>query len=141
MSYNASSLIDLLFNFYNVTTMSELSEHMNISQQSISKWKQRNSVVAIKKKCIELGIYNEIFGDLNSGTAINQGDHGRASGRDYLETNSSQSKNSENLIPQSILIELNSLYERIKDKDENFIKNITYEIEDYINEIKRKTRE
>ena len=53
-------------NFYTVFTMKELSEKIGISQQAISKWKNNNSIVAIKKKCRELGIYNEIFGDLNS---------------------------------------------------------------------------
>lgn len=52
-------------NFYTVFTMKELSEKIGISQQAISKWKNNNSIVAIKKKCRELGIYNEIFGDLN----------------------------------------------------------------------------
>lgn len=63
---NADTLIDLLFIHFNVTTMADLAMHINVSQQTISKWKQRNSVNAIKKKCIELGIYNEIFGDLNN---------------------------------------------------------------------------
>lgn len=63
---NANTLIDLLFIHFNVTTMADLAMHINVSQQTISKWKQRNSVNAIKKKCIELGIYNEIFGDLNN---------------------------------------------------------------------------
>ena len=53
-------------NFYTVFTMKELSEKIGISQQAISKWKNNNSIVAIKKKCRELGIYNEIFGDLNT---------------------------------------------------------------------------
>ena len=63
---NADNLIDLLFIHFNVTTMADLAMHISVSQQTISKWKQRNSVNAIKKKCIELGIYNEIFGNLNS---------------------------------------------------------------------------
>ena len=63
---NADTLIDLLFIHFNVTTMADLAMHISVSQQTISKWKQRNSVNAIKKKCIELGIYTEIFGDLNT---------------------------------------------------------------------------
>lgn len=63
---NADTLIDLLFIHFNVTTMADLAIHISVSQQTISKWKQRNSVNAIKKKCIELGIYNEIFGNLNT---------------------------------------------------------------------------
>ncbi len=52
-----------MMNFYTVFTMKELSEKIGISQQAISKWKNNNSIVAIKKKCRELGIYNEIFND------------------------------------------------------------------------------
>ena len=87
---NADTLIDLLFIHFNVTTMADLATHISVSQQTISKWKQRNSINAIKKKCIELGIYNEIFGDFNSNTTINQGDNARAGGRKYIESASSK---------------------------------------------------
>lgn len=63
---DSTILIQKMMNFYTVFTMKELSEKIGISQQAISKWKNNNSIVAIKKKCRELGIYNEIFGDLNS---------------------------------------------------------------------------
>ena len=69
MSYSINQdelLIDKLLNYYNVSTYSDLGIKINVSQANISSWKQRNSVNAIKKKCKELGIYNEIFGDLNS---------------------------------------------------------------------------
>ncbi|MDD3055291.1 MAG: hypothetical protein PHE16_05370 [Aliarcobacter sp.] len=69
MSYSinqAELLIDNLLNYYNVSTYSDLGIKINVSQANISSWKIRNSVNAIKKKCKELGIYNEIFGDLNS---------------------------------------------------------------------------
>lgn len=59
-------LIDKMLDYYSVVTYSELAGKINTTQQTISSWKQRNSVNAIKKKCKELGIYNEIFGDLNS---------------------------------------------------------------------------
>ena len=63
---DSTILIQKMMNFYTVFTMKELSEKIGISQQAISKWKNNNSIVAIKKKCRELGIYNEIFGDLNT---------------------------------------------------------------------------
>ncbi|WP_418178803.1 hypothetical protein ACNSOO_07165 [Aliarcobacter lanthieri] len=44
---------------------------MKTTPQTISNWKSRNSVNAINKKCRELGIYNDIFGDLNSNMQIN----------------------------------------------------------------------
>ena len=54
-------LIDKMLNYYSVVTYSELAGKINTSQQTISSWKSRNSVNAIKKKCRELGIYDEIF--------------------------------------------------------------------------------
>lgn len=62
----AELLIDKLLNYYNVSTYSELGIKINVSQANISSWKIRNSVNAIKNKCKEIGIYNEIFGDLNT---------------------------------------------------------------------------
>ena len=57
--------IEKLLNYFNVTTISDLAEVMEIKQSSISSWKIRNSISAIRKKCRELGIYKEIFGELN----------------------------------------------------------------------------
>lgn len=61
--FNSEELIEKLLNLYNVSTVAQLSEVIETSQATISNWKIRNSVGAIKKKCRELGIYNEIFGD------------------------------------------------------------------------------
>lgn len=87
---DSTILIQKMMNFYTVFTMKELSEKIGISQQAISKWKNNNSIVAIKKKCRELGIYNEIFGDLNSNTTINQGNNSRAAGKNYVESGHGQ---------------------------------------------------
>ncbi|ABV67608.1 hypothetical protein Abu_1352 [Aliarcobacter butzleri RM4018] len=66
-----NDIIDKLFDYFKVTSIQDLAEKMNVSQPTISKWKTRNAMSAIKKRCRELGIYNEIFGDLNSNTIIN----------------------------------------------------------------------
>lgn len=57
-------VIQKMMDYFNALTMKELAERIGISQQAISKWKNNNSITAIKKKCRELGIYNEIFGDI-----------------------------------------------------------------------------
>ena len=62
----AEILIDNLLSYYNVSTYSDLALKIDTTQANISSWKIRNSINAIKNKCKELGIYNEIFGDLNS---------------------------------------------------------------------------
>lgn len=64
MEINAEQLLEKLFDFYNVSSAAELSDKIDTSQKTISNWKIRNAVNAIKKKCRELGIYNEIFGDI-----------------------------------------------------------------------------
>lgn len=52
--------------YFNVFSMHELATKLDISQPAISKWKKNNSIVAIKKRCRELGIYNDIFGDIDN---------------------------------------------------------------------------
>ena len=64
--YDAESLIQKLMSFYNVFTISELANTIGVSQPSISNWKKHNYIKAIANKCKELGIYNEIFEDLNN---------------------------------------------------------------------------
>lgn len=58
-------VFDKLFNFYKITSLSELAEKLGVTQPALSQWKTRNSINAVKKKCRELGIYNEIFDELN----------------------------------------------------------------------------
>ncbi len=56
-------LIDKLMDFFGVSSNYQLAEKLGMQPSSISSWKNKNSVTAIKKKCRELGIYNEIFGE------------------------------------------------------------------------------
>ena len=64
--YTATMIINKLMEYYNVQTISELAEIIKIGQPAISKWKNNNSINPIKKKCKDLGIYNEIFDNLDS---------------------------------------------------------------------------
>ena len=57
----AKELIENIMEYYQVHTLSDLSKKMGIGQPAISKWKSNNSINIIKKKCRELGVYNEIF--------------------------------------------------------------------------------
>ena len=59
----AERILDKIMLYFSVVNYSELAKKIGVAQQNISKWKSRNSVNAIKVKCRELGIYNEIFGD------------------------------------------------------------------------------
>ena len=60
----AEDMIYKLYSFFNVNNNLDLADRMKTTPQTISNWKSRNSVNAIKKRCRELGIYSEIFGDL-----------------------------------------------------------------------------
>ena len=58
-------IFDRLYDFYGVSTITDLAAKLEMSQPSVTNWQRRNSISAIKKRCRELGIYNEIFGDFN----------------------------------------------------------------------------
>ena len=133
---NADTLIDLLFIHFNVTTMADLAMHISVSQQTISKWKQRNSVNAIKKKCIELGIYNEIFGDLNS-NINNQtiGDnHGNLSQTGNVYT--SKDNNDLNNIDEAALSTFKRAYSKCVDENGNIIEDKLDELIIYLTKFK-----
>lgn len=62
---NAEQLIQRMMFHFNLFSMNELANKIGISQPAISKWKKANSILAIQKKCRELGIYDEIFTNSN----------------------------------------------------------------------------
>ena len=134
-------LIDKMLDYYSVVTYSELAVKINTTQQTISSWKQRNSANAIKKKCKELGIYNEIFGDSNSNINNFQSSKNKIN-RGSLIGNTTINKEPliDSLIPESILMELNTVFKQLenKKKDIEFVDTITYKIVDFINEVIKK---
>lgn len=60
----AEIILERLFQYYKVASNLELADKMEITRQTLTNWKQRNSISAIKKKCRELEIYNDIFGNV-----------------------------------------------------------------------------
>lgn len=143
-------IFDKLYSYFSVATITELAQKLDMSQPAVTNWLRRNSISAIKKRCRELGIYNEIFGDFNSNINNFQNSNNTLSDSSSLldfSNNKNITNNQSNFsIPETILIELNSLFERIKikaekDEDKNLIKKITYEIEDFINDLKKRNRD
>ncbi|MCT7547288.1 hypothetical protein N5U18_02205 [Aliarcobacter butzleri] len=59
----AEDFIYKLYSFFHVNNNLDLAIKLDTTPQTISNWKSRNSINAIKKKCRELGIYPEIFKD------------------------------------------------------------------------------
>ena len=113
----AEILIDNLLSYYNVSTYSDLGIKISVSQQNISKWKQRNSANALKKKCRELGIYNEIFGDFNSNIQIN---HSVSGGQIAQTVKGNLTKNNQNIddIDNSTLSLFKEAYYKAKESDD-----------------------
>ncbi len=147
---NVENILERLYSFYNVTGASELSEKIDTTQQTISNWKKRNSVSAIKKKCRELGIYEDIFGnseikyDLELGRRFYSKEEieqmEKESNEGYIQYLELQNKRL-NKIPYSLMSELELLFDVLNNKDESIIKKVTYEIEDYLVDLKKRLRE
>lgn len=90
-----NDILERLFQYYNVVGITELADKMGITQPTISKWKARDSISAVKKKCRELGIYSDIFGDLNNSQINNLQNStfdGHSSGVDNSTNKSNNSK-------------------------------------------------
>lgn len=113
----AEILIDNLLSYYNVSTYSDLALKIDTTQANISSWKIRNSINAIKNKCKELGIYNEIFGDFNSNIQINNS----VSGGQIAQTvKGNLTKNNQNIddIDNSTLSLFKEAYYKAKESDD-----------------------
>ncbi|MCT7587993.1 hypothetical protein [Aliarcobacter butzleri] len=117
----AEILIDNLLSHYNASTYSELASKINTTQQSISSWKLRNSINAIKKKCKELGIYNEIFKDFNEQQIIkkNKGNNALYNFGNQTNKNGNELSLNENVI--QILKSISPIIEKNKTKEDEFI--------------------
>ena len=133
---NFEYYFDKIFNFYNVSSIKELSEVINTGASTISNWKQRNSITALKKKCRELGIYNEIFGNLNSN--INnqtiRDNHGNLSQTGDVYG----SKDNENLnnIDEAALSTFKRAYSKCVDENGNIIEDKLDELIIYLTKFK-----
>ncbi|MDX4060204.1 helix-turn-helix domain-containing protein [Aliarcobacter skirrowii] len=89
---NVEDILERLFSYYKVASVAELSKQINTSQKTISNWKIRNSISAVKKKCRELGIYNQIFGDVNHRISVNS-NSGQISGTTTTQTQTNNNLN------------------------------------------------
>lgn len=75
--------IDKIAKYYDVIEQSQVANKLDVSSQSLSNIKSRNSLSALKKYCLKAGIYEDIFGD--SSITISQGTGSRASAKNYFE--------------------------------------------------------
>lgn len=121
---NVEHILEKLFEYYNVVNAAELSEKINTSQKTISNWKVRNSIGAVKKKCRELGIYNEIFGDSNA--SINnqtiRDNHGNLSQTGNVNAQNQKEENNLN-IDEAVLAMFKRAYNKCLDEDGEIIED------------------
>lgn len=125
-----------LFNHFNVLSMRDLSKKINISESTISKWRQRKSISAIKKACLKLGIYNEIFGDLNSNinNQIIRDNQGNVSQTGNVYNN--KDSDDDNIIDEAALAMFKRAYNRCVDDNGNIIENKLDELIIYLTKFK-----
>lgn len=119
-----NDIIDKLFDYFNVYSIQDLALKMNVSQPTVSKWKTRNSINAIKKKCRELGIYNEIFSDLNS-SVNNQtirDNHGNLSQTGNVHTQNEKNDNNLN-IDEAVFAMFKRAYGKCLDENDEIIED------------------
>ena len=110
--YDIEIILQRLLDYFDLDNMSQLADKLSVSQPTISKWKSRGSILPIKKICRELGIYNDIFGDLNHNSNIkintNSGQiAGTVHGNQEQRINH---KEDEYIIPETILDDINILF-------------------------------
>ena len=108
--------IDRLLKYYNVSTLSELGEHINTKQPIISGWKARNSISAVKKKCIELGIYHDIFGGIDE-TQIISSNRGQISQKVYGNQTFTPSQKKDDVDDATYSLFLESYQKAVKNDD------------------------
>lgn len=145
MNITEKAIINLI-KYYSLSNAAQLANKFEITQGVVSNWKTRNAIGAltdtVANKDPEALEY--IFSP-NPNINNFQNSNNKVNGFGALIDNSinkSNNKKEENTnIPQSITIELSSLFERLENKDEKFVKNITYKIEDFISDIKKETRD
>ena len=131
-----NTVFDRLFDYYCINSLQELALKLGVSQPAISQWKTRNAISAVKKRCRELGIYNEIFGDLNS-NINNQtiGDnHGNLSQTGNVYT--SKDNNDLNNIDEAALSTFKRAYSKCVDDNGDIIEDMLDELIIYLTKFK-----
>ena len=137
---NFTYFYDKLLNFHDAASLQSLSKQTGIPISTISSIKQRESITALKKKCRELGIYNEIFGDLTHNKRISVNNNkgqvaGTIQGNQTLNLNQ---KEDEYIIPETILDDINILFKlAIENEKEDDLINL---IDEFIFSTKKELR-
>ena len=137
----------LLLKLKNITKTKndkELCKVLDINYSTLDTWKNKDRIPdkrlfdIAQKLSIDFELLHDSNNFENSSIVVAQ-DFSNNSNAHHTQNINSTKK--DELIPSSLIIEINALYERIQDKDDVFVKDITYQIEDFINDLKKKVRE
>lgn len=128
----AENLIFILYKYFDVNNNIDLAEKMGITKQTITNWKTRNSISAIKKKCHEIGIYDDIFGNIN-----NFQNSTNVVGQDFSNNSNAQHTNNINKninIDENILKLVDTLYSfaKVNNKTTELKKDLSSLLEKYM---------
>ena len=110
--FDSEAIIFKLLSYFQLDNNQELALKLGTTPQTISNWKTRNSISPLKKKCRELGIYNEIFGDLTHSNriSVNNNTGQLASTVHGNQEQRINHKEDEYIIPETILDDINILF-------------------------------
>lgn len=126
--YDIEIILQKLLDYFDLDNMSQLADKLSVSQPTISKWKSRGSILPIKKICRELGIYNDIFGYLNTQNIQNQTidtQNGINSFNNFAESNKQKIISKDILQDEEVIKVIKSITPIIEDdkiKKDDFIK-------------------
>lgn len=127
MLNNVEFYLEKLFDLYKVGSVAELSKAIDTDQKRISNWKTRNSINALKKRMRELGIYNEIFGDLNNNVQRIESISGGQVAQNVQNQVMNESQNNE--VDKNTLGLFHEAYEKAISKDD--LKGLRLHLMDY----------
>lgn len=119
-------IFEKLFQYFHVSTISELAEKLLMSQPSVSNWRTRNSISAIKKRCRELGIYNEIFGDINTNTQYIHSNSGNNTQSGDIHSTTAQKKVDDDEIDPAVFEVFKRAYKKANIDEDKLDDFITY---------------
>ena len=138
--FDSEAIIFKLLSYFQLDNNQELALKLGVSQPAISQWKTRNAISAVKKRCRELGIYNEIFGDLTHSNriSVNNNTGQLASTVQGNQTQNLNQKEDEYIIPETILDDINILFKlAIENEKEDDLINL---IDEFIFSTKKELR-
>jgi uncharacterized protein YjcR len=125
-------LIERLMEYFGVTRLQDLGEKLGVAQNTISGWRARNAVEALKKRMIEKEMKLDIVNQTNTGNSF-----GNVAVNLGTQTNTTESAN------EFKRDEIETLFEEVytmakRHNCQNIVRDFLYQAEDKIRDERRK---